>query len=340
MVSMKDIANECGVSVASVSKALSGQSDISPATREKIIAAAERLGYQANSAARALKTNRTYNIGVLLVDETRSGLNHDFFSSVLESIRVAAENHGYDITFINANVGKRPATYLQHCRYRSVDGVVIVCIDFYDPMVRELAESEIPLVTIDHSFNNRSAVVSDNMQGAEELTKRAIAAGHRKIAFIHGENTSVTDNRLRGFYRALEEYGISIPDSYVAESPYHDPDSCSAAVERLLGLPDRPTCILCPDDYSAIGGINAVRSHGLKVPEDISILGYDGKSIARVIEPKLTTWEQNTDGLGSLSVEQLVRMIEHPKTTIPEIVTVTGKLLEGTSLAQPPAGRR
>ncbi len=340
MVSMKDIANECGVSVASVSKALSGQTDISAATRERILEAARRLGYQTNSAARALKTNRSYNIGVLLVDESRSGLTHDYFSNVLESIRVEAENNGYDITFINANVGKRPATYLQHCRHRGVDGVVIVCIDFHDPMVIELAASDLPLVTIDHVFNNKPAVMSDNLQGTEMLTGRAIEAGHRRIAFIHGEMTAVTENRLRGFYRACENAGISVPDSYVAESPYHDPDSCFAAVWRMIRREDRPSCILCPDDFSAIGGINAVREAGLKVPEDISILGYDGKGIARVLEPKLTTWEQDTDGLGSQSVRMLVDLIEHPRTTIPEIVTVTGRLLEGRSLAQAPAGKR
>ena len=142
MVSMKDIAKACGVSVATVSKALSGQPDIGEQTRELICKTADSLGYMTNSAARALKTNRTYNIGVLFVDGRRSGLAHEYFSSMLESLKVEAERNGYDITFINRNVGAKATTYLQHCQYRGVDGVVIASVDFDDPQVLELVGLE------------------------------------------------------------------------------------------------------------------------------------------------------------------------------------------------------
>ena len=127
MVSMKAIAQRCGVSVATVSKALNGQPDIGPETRDRICAAAEEMGYVTNSAARALKA--TYNIGILFVGEQNSGLTHAYFSSVLESLKVEAESRGCDVTFINRNVGRR-TTYLQHCRYRGVDGVIIASVDF------------------------------------------------------------------------------------------------------------------------------------------------------------------------------------------------------------------
>ena len=155
MVSMKDIAQRCGVSVASVSKALNGQPDIGEETRKRIEQVAKELGYMTNASARALKTNRTYHLGVLFVDERRSGLAHEYFSTMLESFKVEAEARGYDITFINHNVGGKRTSYLQHCLYRGVDGVVIACVDFHDPQVRELVDSGIPLVTIDHVFNNR-----------------------------------------------------------------------------------------------------------------------------------------------------------------------------------------
>ena len=168
MVSMKDIAKACSVSVATVSKALSGQPDIGEQTRELICKTADSLGYMTNSAARALKTNRTYNIGVLFVDGRRSGLAHEYFSSMLESLKVEAERNGYDITFINRNVGAKATTYLQHCQYRGVDGVVIASVDFDDPQVLELVNSKLPVVTIDHVFNNRAAVVSDNVRGMDK----------------------------------------------------------------------------------------------------------------------------------------------------------------------------
>ena len=150
MPSLKDLAKECGVSVATVSKALNDQPDIAPATRERIRAAARRMGYLPNAAARALKTNRTYNLGVLFVDEKQSGLTHEYFSAVLDSFKVEAEKHGYDITFINHNISGKSMSYLEHCHYRGVDGVVIACVNFYDPQVVELVNGDVPVVTIDH----------------------------------------------------------------------------------------------------------------------------------------------------------------------------------------------
>ena len=332
MVSMKDIAQRCGVSVATVSKALNGQPDIGEETRTRIENAAREMGYMTNAAARALKTNRTYNLGVLFVDERRSGLGHEYFSSMLESFKVEAEAHGYDITFINHNVGGKRTSYLQHCLYRGVDGVVIACVDFTDPQVQELVESGIPLVTIDHVFNNRLAVVSDNVSGLEALVRYVHGKGHRKIAFLHGENTTVTRNRLTGFYRACEELGLEIPPEYVKGCVYHDPDRCAQATREILALPDRPTCIIFPDDFSYIGGLNVLNESGLRVPEDISAVGYDGIHLAKVL--RLTTYSQNVEQIGKIAAEQLISLIEHPKTTLVDRIMVPGGLLEGASVKE------
>lgn len=332
MVSMKDIALRCGVSVATVSKALNGQADIGEETRARVCAVAAELGYMTNSAARALKTNRTYNLGVLFVDERRSGLAHEYFSTMLESFKVEAESHGYDITFINHNVGGKATSYLQHCLYRGVDGVVIACVDFNDPQVRELVDSRIPLVTIDHVFDNRLAVLSDNISGTEALVRYIHKMGHRKIAFLHGEGTTVTQNRLVGFYKTCEELGLDIPEEYVQECAYHDPDRCAQATRELLALPNPPSCILFPDDYSYIGGLNALNEMGLRVPEDISAVGYDGIHLAKVMQ--LTTYSQNTCSLGRIAAERLIRLIEHPKTTPIDRTVVSGELFVGTSVKQ------
>jgi len=330
MVSMKDIAKRCGVSVATVSKALNGQPDIGEETRARISAVADEMGYLTNSAARALKTNRTYNLGVLFVDARRSGLAHEYFSSVLENFKTEAETHGYDITFLNQNVGGRPTSYLQHCRYRGLDGVVIACVDFNDPQVRELVDSDIPLVTIDHVFNGRLAVVSDNVKGLETLVRHIYSKGHRKIAFLHGEDTVVTRNRLTGFYRACEELGLNIPDEYVRPCIYHDPDKCAEQTRVLLELPDPPTCIIFSDDYSYMGGHNVIMSKGLRIPEDISVVGYDGINLAKVMG--LTTYSQNAAGLGKIAASKLISLIERPRTTVIEQITVSGQLLIGRSV--------
>ena len=332
MVSMKDIARACGVSVATVSKALNGQPDIGEETRARVCETAQQMGYMTNSAARALKTNRTYHLGVLFVDERRSGLAHEYFSNVLESFKTEAERHGYDITFINHNVGGKPTSYLQHCRYRGVDGVAIACVDFTDPQVRELAESDLPLVTVDHVFNNRLAVLSDNVSGVEALVRYAYEKGHRKIAFLHGEKTTVTQNRRVGFYRACEKLGLSIPEEYVREGAFHNPDRCALDTLELMRLPDRPTCILFPDDYSYVGGMNALSQMGVQVPEDVSVMGYDGIHLAKVLG--LTTYRQNSAELGRIAADRLISLIEHPKTTLIDRVMVAGELIEGNTVRQ------
>lgn len=334
MVSMKDIAQRCGVSIATVSKALNGHQDVGEATRKLIIDTARELGYTANSAARALKTNRTYNLGLVLVDLRNSGFMHEYFASTLNYFRIEAEQQGYDISFINSNVGHQNQSYLQHALYRGVDGVAIICADFKDPLVQELAFSNLPTVTLDHTFHNRTAVLSDNMDGMAALVHHVYSKGHRRIAYIHGNDTAVTENRLTGFFRACQELGLEIPNEYIEECEYHEPNSCYAATKRLLALPERPTCILFSDDYSYIGGFNAIAEAGLRIPEDISVTGYDGIHMAKMVSPKLTTWEQNTEELGKTAAKKLIDRIENPRTSLPEHITIHGRLFEGESVKQ------
>lgn len=333
MVSMKDIAQKCDVSVATVSKALNGQQDIGRETRERIRRTADEMGYMTNASARALKTSRSYNIGVLFVDPRRSGLAHEFFSSVLDSVRVESERRGYDITFINRNVARRQTSYLQHCLYRGVDGVVIASVDFSDPMVMELVQSDLPVVTIDHVFNGRIAVMSDNVAGMETLVRYVVGRGHRRLALIHGEHTTVTESRLTGFYRACEALGVPVPDDYIVEAAFHDTVGCCEATKKLLALPERPDCIFFPDDFSYIGGYNAVMEAGLRIPEDISAVGYDGIRLTQLINPPLTTWRQSTEGLGSEAAARLIELIEHPRTALIDRFVVAGELIEGGSVA-------
>ena len=332
MVSMKEIAKRCNVSVASVSKALNGYSDISEETRNFILKTASEMGYLPNSSARTLKTRRSYNLGVMFVDEAMSGLTHDYFNHVLESFKRTAEEKGYDITFTSGNVCGQKMSYYEHCRYRGVDGVVIACINFSTKEVRELVRSEIPIVTIDHVFDGRIAVVSNNIQGMEELVSYVYEQGHRKIAYIHGEDSSVTRSRLNSFYRTLQRKGVDVPEEYDREIPYRDADKAAQATAELLNLPDPPTCILYPDDFSALGGINEIRERGLRIPEDISIAGYDGITLASVLEPKLTTICQDTAAIGRIAAEKLIELIENPKTTLIDKFTVDGTLFKGASV--------
>lgn len=334
MASLKDISKVCGVSVATVSKALNNHKDIGEETKEHIRKVAKEMGYSPNLSARALKTRKTHGIGVLFADEAMSGLTHDYFSSVLDGFKRAAEKSGYDITFINSCKNRvNRMSYLEHSRYRGFDGVVLACIDFDDPEVIELVQSDIPVVTIDYLFNNRIAVISDNVNGMRELLEYVYSMGHRRIAYIHGAPSAVTTSRLSSFYRTAENLKLTIPDEYIREAAYRDTIHTYEVTNELLDLPEPPTCILYPDDFAAFGGINAIRERGLRIPEDISVAGYDGIRAARHLEPKLTTVQQDTEQIGCRAARELISLIERPKTTIIEQIVIPGKVVEGKSVA-------
>lgn len=331
MVSLKDISARCGVSVATVSKALNGHKDVSEATRERLMKVAKEMGYFPNSQARALKTNRTYNIGVMFLDAADSGLTHEFFARLLNSFKTCAETFGYDITFVGRNLGGRRMTIYEHCRYRNVDGLLIACTDFEDSEVKEVIDGDIPTVTIDHVFDKVAAVLSDNENGINALVQHVLKKGHRKIGFIQGNVSSVADKRLKAFESAMKRSGIEIPGGYIVRGDFHNAAKAYECTKQLMELPQPPTCIFMPDDFSAIGGMNALRDMGYKVPKDVSVVGYDGIALSQEVSPRLTTYRQNTDAMGRIAAQVLVGLIENPQTS-QEVFTTDGELIEGETV--------
>lgn len=334
MITIKQIAKICNVSTATVSKALNDYDDISQATKDRILKTAKDLGYLPNSAAKSMKTDKTFNIGVLYQDEANSGLTHEYFSHILEAFKLEVEKHGYDLTFINKNNSNfRQMTYLEHCRYRNFDGVMIACINFDDPEVEELINSSIPLVTIDHVSENTNAVVSNNYQGIKDLIEYAYALGHRKIAYIYGDKASdVTTVRLNSFKETLAKLGVHVPKHFLRASKYLDSDAAAQITKELLSLETKPSCILYSDDYSALGGISAIREMGLSIPNDISVAGYDGLSLSRVVSPTLTTVKQDVETMGSLAGEILLASIKNEEADAKRIM-VDGLLQKGNTVA-------
>ena len=333
-VTIRELSEKCKLSISTVSKALNGYPDISRTTKDAVLKAAKELGYHPNAHARALKTKRSYNLGVLFVDDNQSGLTHPFFSYVLESFKKEAERSGYDVTFISHNMGDSQITYLEHCNQREVDGACIACIDFLAPEVTQLVSSELPIVTIDHLFNDHTCIQSNNVEGMRQLVEYAHAKGHRKIAYIHGLKSAVTNTRLGSFYRAMENLSLDVPEDYVAECEYNDPAGVYKAVWTMLHLRNRPTCILIADDFAALGAYEAIAEMGLKIPDDISIAGYDGIPMMQLMKPRLTTVRQDTKGLGTEAARRLVELIEKPKSSIPEIPVLPCTLIAGETVGE------
>lgn len=336
MVSLKDISVRCGVSVATVSKALNGHKDVSEATRERLLKAAKEMGYFPNSQARALKTNRTLNLGVMFSDDAGSGLTHEFFAKVLNSFKTEAEAAGYDITFINKNVGKQKMSTYEHCKYRNVDGVIIACTDFTSQDVYEIINGDIPVVTIDHIFDCRTAVMSNNENGIEELVNYVADMGHEKLAYIQGNRSAVAERRQAGFCKACMNRGIEVRADWLLLGDYYNPERTYELTKQLMSMSDKPTCIFMPDDYSAMGGFNAVKDMGLTVPDDVSVVGYDGIAYSQLLSPKLTTYLQDTSKIGTAAAKQLISLIENPQTTFTEVITIDGRLIEGASVKKNP----
>lgn len=223
-------------------------------------------------------------------------------------------------------------TYLEHCRYRNVDGVCVVCADYYSAEVCELAASSIPCVTIDHTFNNRSCVMSDNVHGMQLLVHHAAELGHCRIAFVHGQHSAVTENRITGYFRALKELGIPQRKDFLIESLYDSPSAGYQAMMHLMKLPVPPTCVLMPDDQTCMGALEAAGELGLNIPDDVSIAGYDGTRLGQLLRPRLTTIRQDAKRMGMQAAQYLIDRIENPHTAISQVSAVPVQLICGNSI--------
>ena len=337
MVKLKDIAEACGVSTATVSRALNGVTDPANKTAVYITQVARELGYYPNAAARTLKTSRSNNIGILYEDR----MDHEYFSLLLNELRFGAEDHGYDLTFIrrSAHVSEE-GTYYDRAKRRSLDGVVVVQTDFHAADVMRLVAGNIPTVVIDHAYEGCDCVMSDNYHNMGRLVRAAWELGHRRIAYISGEDSAVTRERVAGFYKQSAEIGLRVPSDYVQEGRFHDPADCTRAVRALMKLEEPPTCILCPDDFSCLGTLAELEKAGLHIPGDLSLAGYDGIRMGQMMQPRLTTIRQDASEVAHQAIALLLDAIEHPETHAPRHVTVPGVLLPGDTLGPAPSEQR
>jgi DNA-binding LacI/PurR family transcriptional regulator len=328
MSTIKDIAAACGVSIATVSKALNGHDDVAEKTKRMVKDTAKALGYTPNSWARALKTNCTYNLGVLFADKAGTGLTHFYFSGILNSFKGYAESCGYDVTFVGSKFGNVNMTYLEHCKCRGFDGLFICCVDdFEDEQITELFLDRLPMVSLDFRREGKPAVFSDNRRGMQELVRFAYSRGHKNIAYICGDEAAVTTERKESYLDTMKSLSLKTPDDYLVSGRYLDTTSTYAATEKLLDLPNPPTCILMPDDFAALGGIQAITNRGLKIPDDISVIGYDGISLSDVLLPKLTTYKQDAFTIGRIAARNLISFIDDRRDT--GIQLVDGSFIEG-----------
>ena len=318
------------MSVATVSKALNGAADISAETAARIQKAAAEMGYTPCAAARYLKTSRSHNIGVIFSDGTSSGLTHEHFAYILNSFKRRAEELRYDITLISDQPGPWGSDYMSHVRFRNCDGVAVLVADNAAPTAQELVRAGIPVVSLDYHFDNCSCIESDNVSGIRDLVEYVYSQGHRKIAAIFGDDNAVTRIRMSSFFNTCARLGLDIPEEYVCYGRYHSGEASALATRRLMELPEPPSCILYPDDFSFFGGKRELEAMGLSVPEDVSAAGYDGISVAKVVS--LTTVQQDTDAIGIAAANELARAVEEGRGCLPRTQVIPCSLITGTTV--------
>ncbi|TCI20574.1 LacI family transcriptional regulator [Exiguobacterium sp. SL-10] len=333
MGTIYDLAKKTGFSITTVSKALNNYKDVSEKTRAKILQAAAEMDYLPNAHAQSLSTKKSWAIGVMFSEANEVGMKHPFFNGIIESFRHATEEHGYDLIFASRNLRNRDMSYLEHFKHRAVDGIVVICSDRMDEQVQELMQSDIPIVVVDMDSANCSVVYSDNTEGARMAVNYLYELGHRHIAHIAGDSSiDAGAARVKGYELAMHALDLPIQPNHLVNAGFFSVEEGKQAMEKLLQLESPPTAVFVAGDQMAIGAIEAVHEHGLRVPEDISIIGYDDIEMIKYITPKLTTIRQDTDEIGEAAAELLIeQMTAKERRTERRVIPV--RLIERASCA-------
>lgn len=323
-VTLVEIAQAAGVSVSTVSRALSnGKYPLKQETRQNILKLAEEMGYKPNLVARSLQSSRSHLVGVI-VDRMQS----PFAAATVEGIQDGLRNAGYSISIAYSNRDQIIAAQAIHTFYsHQVDGIIILnswLHTFNDPI---LSMQDRPFVFINRLFGNSSqnCVGPGDRQGAQLATRHLVDLGHRRIGYINGmEDWIEAQNRLAGYRDVLTEHGLPVDESLIRHGNW-SVESGYEATQELLALEDRPTAIFAANDIMALGAIYALQKAGLEVPGDVAIVGYDDRDFAAWTRPALTTVRMPSYEMGQAAARLLLEQIN--KVELEDATQVTGKLI-------------
>jgi len=319
---MRDVARVAGVSVNTVSRALAGKPDVSPSTRAKVLAVAERLGYRPNRLARGLRSNKTGTIGVIVTD-----IANPYFGALVKGVERTARE--FDLNIILQDTNENYACEkeaIQVMLAERVDGLLITPVQTKTETIEKLKESGLPFVLLGRYFDNLETnyVVTDDIQGGYLATEHLIEHGHIRIAMINGPvYISSAKERFEGYKKAFAHYGIELDDSLVSTGAITMADGYRA-VKALIRRRRRPTAVFCYSDFVAFGVMGAIREAGLHIPDDIAVVGYDDVEISSFWEIPLTSVRIPREELGREAVKILVNKINsEEKTYLKKKIPVT-----------------
>ncbi len=338
-VRMKDIARELGVSVMTVSKALRGHSDISQATRRRVLQRARELGYQPNWVARSLVSRRTYMVGLVIPD-----LMHSFFAEIAKGAASRLEPAGYHIVILNSE--EDPQTeerQIAALLARNVDGLILASAQRNGTtrLFRMLNERGVRYVLIDRLPAGAKAhyVGCEDERIGELATEHLIRQGCRRIAHLRGPEIPTGTGRYRGYRRALARHGLTAPARYVVRAQHSD-EAGYQAMQKLLRMRPVPDGVFCYNDPVAAGAIRAILEAGLRVPEDIAVIGSGNVHYSDLLRVPLSTIDQNSTQIGQRAAELLLELIESKRTPKPRRIIIPPRLIvRQSSRRVPETGR-
>ncbi len=337
-VTIADVAARAGVSTATVSRVLSGAVPARPETRERVLTAVRELGYRPSSVARSLKLRRTHTIGLIITD-----IENPYFPEIVRAVEDAARELEYALLLCNgADDPEREASYLEVLAERRMDGIIIATSRIGERHARWLARAPVPVVIMNSetSVPGIPAVLSDNRAGGRIATEHLLQLGHRAIGHISAPAShAAAEPRLAGVGDAMVACGLQPEWLVIAQGDGHVAGG-QRAMDQLLDRAPGMTGVVCYNDLTAIGAIRSLRSHGRRVPGDVSVVGFDNLDLAGYVDPPLTTIVQQKTLMGRWAVERLARLIEGERVpageTPGEVVRLPVRLLERESTAPPP----
>lgn len=318
-VSMLEIAQIAGVSLSTVSRALANSPRVKLETRQRIQKLAQEMGYLPNAIARGLATRRTFTLGVVAVDIT-----DPFIAEFIQAIDQAALSSGFSVILSNCRGDpQRELAAINTLRQRRVDGIIVP-----DPLVADtslslLAEAGVPIVL----FNQKQypySICTDNVDGARQAVRHLLDLGHKRIAYMGKSHREDSLERQTGYKQALLGVGI-FPDPALIVEADSSPGGGWHIFKQLLDLPAPPTAVFCFDDLTAVGIISAAQSGGLRVPDHLSVVGFDDIGLSSYLAPPLTTIAQQVERISHLMVDMVSKLLEGHREPIQ--VTLPGKLV-------------
>ncbi len=308
---IRDVAAQAGVSYGTVSRVINNHPHVKADTRTRVLEAMEQLGFVVNRQARSLAGGKSSVIGVLVPD-----LGTSYIGEIMRGIDAELGLVGYDLMLYTTHrTPAKESDYVANLARGVVDGLLIVLPRNPADYIGLLTAHKFPFVLIDHQGTGKEcpAVGATNWQGAYNATEYLLSLGHRRIGFITGSmDLGAAVDRLEGYKAALRTHHLPYEAGLVYEGNFFQPEGYTGAL-TLLDLPTPPTAFFASNDVMAMGVMDAVRSRGLRIPEDISIIGFDDIPQAALVRPALTTVHQPLEQMGRMATQMLLDMLQEPE---------------------------